>query len=103
MPLLARRGLQKAIDGLDRYRVLRDACHLLHPWRRADVERQHVVGHRRPIIADDPLGRIALRRSLEQLLLSLGMGARSFLAFEVGRTPVLEVQLTTQPEEALIS
>lgn len=54
------------------------------------------------VIADDPLGRIALRRSLEQLLLSLGMGARSFLAFEVGRTPVLEVQLTTQPEEALI-
>jgi hypothetical protein len=54
------------------------------------------------VIADDPLGRIALRRSLEQLLLSLGMGARSYLAFEVGRTPVLEVQLTTQPTEALI-
>ena len=54
------------------------------------------------VIADDPLGRIALRRSLERLLLSLGMGARSYLAFEVGRTPVLEVQLTTQPVEALI-
>jgi hypothetical protein len=54
------------------------------------------------VIADDPIGRIALRRSLEQLLLSLGLGARSFLAFEVGRTPVLEVQLTTQPVEALI-
>lgn len=54
------------------------------------------------VIADDPLGRIALRRSLEQLLLSLGMGARSYLAFEVGRTPVLEVQLTTQPVAALI-
>lgn len=49
------------------------------------------------VIADDTLGRIALRRSLEQILLSLGMGARSYLAFEVGRTPVLEVQLTTQP------
>lgn len=54
------------------------------------------------VIADDPLGRIALRRSLERLLLSLGLGARSYLAFEVGRTPVLEVQLTTQPVEALI-
>lgn len=54
------------------------------------------------VIADDPLGRFALRRSLERLLLSLGMGARSYLAFEVGRTPVLEVQLTTQPVDALI-
>lgn len=54
------------------------------------------------VIADDPLGRFALRRSLERLLLSLGLGARSYLAFEVGRTPVLEVQLTTQPVEALI-
>ena len=54
------------------------------------------------VIADDPLGRIALRRSLERLLLSLGLGARSYLAFEVGRTPVLEVQLTTQPVDALI-
>ncbi|RWK76782.1 S8 family peptidase [Mesorhizobium sp.] len=54
------------------------------------------------VIADDPIGKIALRRSLEQLLLSLGLGARSYLAFEVGRTPVLEVQLTTQPVEALI-
>jgi hypothetical protein len=54
------------------------------------------------VIADDPLGRIALRRSIERLLLSLGLGARSYLAFELGRTPVLEVQLTTQPVEALI-
>lgn len=54
------------------------------------------------VIADDPIGRIALRRSLERLLLSLGLGARSYLAFEVGRTPVLEVQLTTQPVDALI-
>lgn len=54
------------------------------------------------VIADDPLGRIALQRSLERLLLSLGSGARSYLAFEVGRTPVLEVQLTTQPVDALI-
>jgi hypothetical protein len=54
------------------------------------------------VIADDPIGRIVLRRSLERLLLSLGMGARSYLAFDVGRTPVLEVQLTTQPAEALI-
>lgn len=30
------------------------------------------------VIADDPLGRIALRRSLERLLLSLGLGARSY-------------------------
>jgi hypothetical protein len=54
------------------------------------------------VIADDPIGRFALRRSLESLLLSLGMGARSYLAFELGRTPVLEVQLTTQPIPALI-
>lgn len=54
------------------------------------------------VIADDPIGRIALRRSLERLLLSLGLDARSYLAFEVGRTPVLEAQLTTQPVDALI-
>lgn len=54
------------------------------------------------VIADDPTGRIALRRSLEQLLLSLGRGARSYLAFELGRTPVLEVQLTVGGAEALI-
>ncbi|MHC2543391.1 hypothetical protein ACVINY_004103 [Sinorhizobium meliloti] len=54
------------------------------------------------VISDDPLGRLALRRSLERLLLSLGMGARSFVEFDVGRTPVLEVQLTTDRTEALI-
>lgn len=54
------------------------------------------------VIADDPTGRIALRRSLERLLLSLGPGTRTRIAFEVGRTPVLEVQLTTQPIAASI-
>lgn len=54
------------------------------------------------VISDDPLGRLALRRSLERLLLSLGVGARSFIEFDVGRTPVLEVQLTTLPSVALI-
>ena len=54
------------------------------------------------VIADDPIGKIALRQSLEHLLLSLGMGARSYLAFDVGRTPVLEIQLTTLPLRASI-
>lgn len=55
------------------------------------------------VIADDPTGRITLQRSLEQLLLSLGAGARSFLTFDVGRTPVLELQLTDSAEEAIVA
>ena len=54
------------------------------------------------VIADDPLGRLALRRSLEQVLLSLGAGARTFLAPDVGRTPVLELQLTKSEDPPLI-
>lgn len=54
------------------------------------------------VIADDPLGKIALRRSLEKLLLSLDNGTRSYFAFGIGRTPILEVQLTTQSSKALI-
>lgn len=55
------------------------------------------------VIADDPIGRFTLQRSLEQLLLSLGAGARSFLTFDVGRTPVLELQLTDGPEDAVVA
>jgi len=54
------------------------------------------------VISDDALGISALRRSLEKLLLSLGMGARSYLEFEIGRTPVLEVQLTAERAPARI-
>lgn len=53
-------------------------------------------------IADDPIGRIALRRSLEGLLASFGRGARSYVTSAVGRTPVLELQLTTGAHPALI-
>jgi hypothetical protein len=54
------------------------------------------------VIADDPIGRIALRRSLEELLASFGQGARSYVTSAVGRTPVLELQLTTGAHPALI-
>lgn len=54
------------------------------------------------VIADDPLGRIALRNSLQELLLGLGAGARTFFASEIGRTPVLEFQLTSSPTNALV-
>jgi hypothetical protein len=54
------------------------------------------------VIADDPIGRNTLRRTLESLLLSLGRGARSYVASEIGRTPVLELQLTRGDQEALV-
>jgi hypothetical protein len=54
------------------------------------------------VIADDPVGRIILQRTLEQLLLSLGRGARSYLTSEIGRTPVLEVQLTRSERAAVV-
>jgi len=54
------------------------------------------------VIADDPLGRFALRNSLQELLLGLGAGARTFFASEIGRTPVLEFQLTSSASKALV-
>lgn len=54
------------------------------------------------VIADDPLGRFALRNSLQELLLGLGAGARTFLGSEIGRTPVLEIQLTSNSNDALV-
>lgn len=55
-----------------------------------------------PVIADDPLGRYALLESLQKILIGLGRGARTFLASQLGRTPVLELQLTTSDQEAIV-
>jgi len=54
------------------------------------------------VIADDPTGRNTLQRTLEALLLSLGRGARSYVASAIGRTPVLEVQLTQGEHQAVV-
>lgn len=54
------------------------------------------------VIADDPTGRASLLRSLERLLAGLGQGARSFIHRSIGRTPVLELQLTSGGHPALI-
>lgn len=54
------------------------------------------------VIADDPLGRYALRNSLQEILLGLGAGARTFFATEIGRTPILEFQLTSGDVNALV-
>lgn len=54
------------------------------------------------VIADDAIGSRALRRSLEQLLLSFGAGARSYVGAPIGRTPVLEVQLTQGAQAAIL-
>lgn len=54
------------------------------------------------VIADDPIGSRALRRSLEQLLLSFGEGARSYIGASIGRTPVLEVLLTVGKQPAIL-
>lgn len=51
------------------------------------VELFETPGER--VIADDPTGALALQRSLEQLLLSFGRGARSFVAPSIGRTPIM--------------
>lgn len=53
-------------------------------------------------IADDPIGANALRRSLEQLLIAFGAGARTYLTSSIGRTPVLEFQLTTDGSAAVV-
>jgi hypothetical protein len=71
----------------------------------AVVSGYHVELFEQPeprVIADDPIGRTRLRRSLEQLLLSLGAGARSFQPSKIGTTPVLELQLTASREPALL-
>lgn len=54
------------------------------------------------VIADDPLGYSALLNSLQQILLSFGAGTRTLLATKVGRTPILEFQLTHGDEPALV-
>ena len=54
------------------------------------------------VIADDPLGRFALRNSLQKMLLGLGAGARTLFSSEIGRTPVLEFQLTSGAANALV-
>lgn len=46
------------------------------------------------VIAADPLGRHALRKSLEDAFIALGKGAQVFLAPRIGSTPVIEFQLT---------
>jgi len=55
-----------------------------------------------PVIADDPIGRGALLRSFEKLVIGLGSGARAFVHRSIGRTPVLELQLTQDAQPALI-
>lgn len=53
-------------------------------------------------IETDRWGRRQLFESLFNLLLSLGDGARSFLLPDVGRTPMLEVQLTRSDDTPLL-
>lgn len=57
---------------------------------------------REQVIADDPTGRSALQRSLEDLVLSFGEGTRAYFSAVIGRTPVLEMQLTRGSQRALI-
>lgn len=54
------------------------------------------------VIADDPLGRVALLSSLEETLRGFGAGLRTFLVPPVGRTPVMEFQLTRSDHPAFI-
>lgn len=54
------------------------------------------------VIADNPLGRYALLASLQDTLLSLGAGARTLVSGRIGRTPVLEFQITKSEERALV-
>ncbi|MEM1037776.1 MAG: S8 family peptidase [Pseudomonadota bacterium] len=54
------------------------------------------------VIADDPTGRADLFRSLQNLFISFGRGARVAFASKVGRTPVLEFQLTTNDRPAIV-
>jgi len=54
------------------------------------------------VISDDPLGRFELRNSLRELLPGLGDGARTPISGEIGRTTVLELQLTRDTASALI-
>lgn len=54
------------------------------------------------VIADDPLGRTALLNSLEKLFASFGNGTKAYLAPSIGRTPVLELQLTQSDQPPFI-
>ena len=56
----------------------------------------------RHVISDDPTGCFALSRSLESLLLEFGNGSRAFLATNIGRTPILELQLTLNETPAIV-
>ncbi len=53
-------------------------------------------------ISDDPTGCSALTRSLEGLLKEFGKGSRAFLSTNIGRTPVLELQLTLNEAPAIV-
>lgn len=54
------------------------------------------------VIADDALGRVELHKSLENIIRGFGRGARAFLVPPVGRTPVIEFQLTRDDAPASI-
>lgn len=54
------------------------------------------------VIAADPLGRHALRKSLEETFMGLGAGAQIYLAARIGSTPVIEFQLTRDAAPARI-
>lgn len=54
------------------------------------------------VITDDPLGRVALLDSLKETFRAFGPGTRAFSAPSVGRTPILEFQLTQSDEPAFI-
>ena len=54
-------------------------------------------------IATDRLGRRELFQSLAGLLIGLGRGAQSFLLPAAGRTPLLEVQLTSSGAPAMLT
>ena len=53
-------------------------------------------------ISDDPTGCSALSQSLIALLSDLGNGSRAILATKIGRTPVLELQLTLNEAPAIV-
>ena len=54
------------------------------------------------VIADDPLGRSALLSSLEETFRGFGAGMQAFMAPPIGRTPVLEFQLTRSEQPAFL-
>lgn len=80
-----------------------EAMHMLHdPASVSGYQIELFETPERREIADDVTGRRALLVSLEQILLGLGQGARTFIATEIGRTPVLELQLTRSDTRAIV-